>query len=41
MEIPYMIRTEPIKEDRLKGFRRSNTPANIDHMVYKLEKAAS
>ena len=39
--MPYMIRTEPIKEDRPKGSRRNNTPANMDHIVCRLEKAAS
>lgn len=35
-----MIRTEPIKEDRPKGSLRNSTPANMDHMVCRLEKAA-
>ena len=28
--MPYMIRTEPIKEDRPKGSLRNSTPANMD-----------
>ncbi len=30
-----------MKEDTSKGSLRNNTPANMDHMVWRLEKAAS